>query len=178
MSNLSHTWWAGKSAVVGFLAGLSCGLLVLGLGGRLVMSIIAFALRGQVEWDFGGTLQVVGLGVALGPPAGVAFSAVAGHLPGGWLSRGTVFGIACCAVLTSVYFLRPAGPVELRTAPVLGSLLFGALVITFGPVLAITVHGFRHLLTPLRPPHPAVGLAVALTTLACFVLAFYALLSR
>lgn len=178
MTNLSDTWWAGKSAIVGFLAGVLCGLLMLGLGGRLAMSVIALDLRGQVEWDFGGTLQVVLLGWALGPPAGVAYAAIEHRLPGGWLSRGTVLGVACCAAHTSLYFLRPAGPVELRTAPVLGSLLFGGLLIAFGPVLAITVRWLQGVLGPLRPANRAVGLVIPLTTLGCLVLALSALISR
>lgn len=165
----------GRSVVAGFLAGLVSGLVVLGLGGRLAMSVIALSLRGQMQWDLMGTLQVVVLGAAFGPPAGIAYSALEARLPGGWLMKGGLFGVAFCAALTAVYFFRPAGPVELQAAPVLGGVLFGALVIAFGPVLAITMQVVRR---PLSSPHPALTAIVAVTTVGCLVLALSALISR
>jgi hypothetical protein len=178
MSDLDRSWRAGKPTIVGFLAGLPCGLVVLGFGGRLVMSIIALVLGARVEWDLAGTLQVVILGAALGPPAGVLYAAVEARLPGTWFVRGTLFGTGCCAALTAVYFLRPAGPVELETAPVVGSILFGALVIVFGPVLAATVSVIGRRLETSRTPHPALGIAVILAAFGCLALALFALISR
>lgn len=175
LSTVSRSRWVGRPVVAGFLAGLVCGFLVLGLGGRLAMSVIAFSLRGRMQWDLVGTLQVVMLGAALGAPAGLAYSALETRLPGGWLMKGGLFGIGCCAALTAVYFLRPAGPVELQTAPVLGSVLFGALVIAFGLVLAVTVQWCRRLL---NPAHPAITVTVAVATVGCLVLSLYALISR
>lgn len=173
-----RTWWGGRPGIVGLLGGMLCGLVVLGLGGRLAMSAIAVAIGVRVQWDFAGTMQVVILGTGLGPPAGVAYVALERHLPGGRVTRGFIFGAAYLAVLTALYFLRPAGPIELDAAPFLGSFLFGGLVVVFGATLALTVGWLDKRLPASHTASSLVGALVFALIAGSLTLALFALVSR
>jgi len=124
----------------GLLAGLAAGTLlgglVLGVGGRLAMTAIQVSDGFPSEWSWGGTWQVIIPGLTLGPAAGLAYSVLRPTLPGSAVARGAVFGVVHGAFWAAVYFLRPAGPVELSAAPRLGGALFAGLLLAFGVTLA------------------------------------------
>lgn len=156
--------------------GFVSALVVLGLGGRIAMSGIAIALGSPLEWSVGGTLQVIVLGAALGPPAGALYVLCRRRLPAHPVASGLVFGVAGGAALVAIYFLRPAGPVELNAAPVLSGFLFGALLLLFGVVLALVYGGDDP--PEIRVTSPFVGIATLLLTLGPLALALFALISR
>jgi len=47
-------------------AGLASGLLILGVGGRIAMRVVAYTASDPLRFTLGGTLQVVALGAAWG----------------------------------------------------------------------------------------------------------------
>lgn len=118
--------------------GLVLGTVILGLGGRLLMSGIAASLGAPISYDPVGTVQVVGLGAAMGAPAGAVYAVLRSRLPGGLWRRALVFGALHGALWVAVYFLRPAGPVELRAAP-RSAWFFGLLLMAFGAALVRVV---------------------------------------
>lgn len=172
------TWLSGRQALVAFAAGLSAGLVVLGIGGRLAMSLIALALGLKLHWSWGGSAQVILLGAALGPAGGLLLAAVRDRLPGPTLIQGLIFGGVFGGIWTAVYFLRPAGPFELSVAPVLGSVSFGGLMLLFGVVLSATLSRLDSYPSDSRTWPRAVGVVVALVTLFGIGLGLYALMSR
>ncbi len=162
----------------GFLSGLAAGALVLGLGGRLVMSLLVLVQGGQPEWSLGGTAQVVILGTAMGPPAGVLFALVKRRLPSGLLHRGLTFGAVHGAIWVGAYFLRPTGPVELRAAPVRGAILFGVLLLGFGVTLAALDHALSRPVPDPRRRNVPLNVAIGIAALGALVVAVLALVSR
>jgi hypothetical protein len=176
--NRTLTWLSGRKALVGFTAGLGAGFVVLGLGGRFVMSLIALALGQRLDWSWGGSVQVIVLGTALGPAGGLLLAAIQDRLPGSTPIKGVIFGGLFGGVWTAIYFLRPAGPVELLVSPVLGSVLFGGLLVLFGVALTATVSLLETHTANARTSRPAVGFLVVLATLFAAGLGLYALVSR
>jgi hypothetical protein len=162
----------------GFWAGLLHGVLILGVGGRLAMSVIGATAGAHPNWSLGGTLQVVILGAAIGPPAGIAYAAIRQWLPGPAPARGLMFGALNATVWVAVYFFRPAGPVELQASPVLGSALFGALLLGFGIGLAVTEERLRRAPRPFPRGWRIPPLILWLVTLGSLALAAFALVGR
>lgn len=66
MSNL-------RNAALGALAGMVAGALCLGLGGRLVMRLLATMTSRDPAFSAGGTLEVVAYGAIVGTVSGAAF---------------------------------------------------------------------------------------------------------
>lgn len=61
----------------GALAGTIAGLVILGIGGRLVMSFIAWRAAIPVGYTVGGTLEVIVTGVLFGLGGGLIYGALA-----------------------------------------------------------------------------------------------------
>lgn len=78
----------------------------------------------------------------------------------------------------TVYFSRPAGPIELLAAPVLKSILFGGLLLLFGLGLATTESRLGKFLPGCHSFPPSVEIFVSLDAVACIGLALYALIFR
>jgi hypothetical protein len=78
--------------------GTGSGALLLGVGGRFAMRLIALAGGRPGSFSLRGTLTVVLAGAVAGLVGGVLFWAVQRYLPGHTLSRGAVFGILCLAI--------------------------------------------------------------------------------
>ena len=133
-------------------AGLVAGTLVLGIGGRLLMTLIQISAGHPSSWSVAGTWQVVSPGLMLGPGAGLLFSVARPRLPRGVAAGGLTFGLAHGLLWVAIYFLRPAGPVELSAAPVLAGVLFGLLLLGFGWALAWLEQRWRPAWGRVRPP--------------------------
>ena len=95
------------------LAGAAVGLLILGVGGRYVMRVIAVR-NGQVPlWTIGGTVTVKAMGVLSGAAGGAIRAAAAAWLPGRaphWVGTG-IFALAC--LFLTLRGLSPLEPVRL-----------------------------------------------------------------
>lgn len=163
--------------LLGTLAGLLAGFVVLGFGGRLVMTAIGLILGARPDWSLAGSLQVIVLGAALGPPSGLLYGLVRCRLPHPSHGTGLLFGALFGSAIVAVYFLRPAGPVELQAAPRVGALLFGGLLLLFGVSLEATLRRLEHAGSHFQP-----GLLALVATFAfsigCFGLGLWALISR
>jgi hypothetical protein len=136
--------WAARTLAKGMLPGLIAGVIVGGVGSRVVMRIMALtsesAARGMTT-DFGatvgkvttgGTLFLLIAGAVLGMAGGIAYLAIRDLLPGrGWI-RGLVFGVLVLAV-SGRFLVDPGNPDFLILSPAgLAVTLFAALPILYG----------------------------------------------
>lgn len=129
------TW---KKAGIGLLAGLVGGL-VLGIGGRLAMALIAVAAGRAPAFSLGGSAEVLLTGIAIGAPAGVVFIAARQYLSrlGRW--KGALFG-----ALVFVLLVLVPPPAARSAAAGVGQLpltlgLFGALFMVHGMVVEAVI---------------------------------------
>jgi hypothetical protein len=136
--------WAAPSLAKGMLPGLIAGVVVGGIGSRVIMRIMALtsapAVRGA-ETDFGatvgqitlgGTLFLLILGGILGMAGGIAYLAVRKLLPGPRWAEGLVFGVLVLALVGRLLVV-PDNPDFLILSPAgLAVALFSALPILFG----------------------------------------------
>jgi hypothetical protein len=151
--------WAARSLAKGMLPGLIAGVVVGGIGSRLIMRVMTLtsvpAVRGA-ETDFGatvgeitlgGTLFLLILGGILGIAGGIAYLAIRKLLPGPAWVEGLVFGVLLLALVgrflvvpdnADFLILSPAGlAVALFSAlPILYGLLFVPLHRLFEPRIA------------------------------------------
>lgn len=119
------TQWPRTLATV--IYGAALGTLILGVGGRLAMRVIAMATSGTTGFSFGGTLTVVFLGAASGAMAGAVLSVTRVMLPR-WPAAQTITFWLLLAAMT----LRGLRPLDtLRVA------LFLPLVLLLGILLQI-----------------------------------------
>ncbi len=146
---------------LGVLGGIAAGLLVSGIGGRLVMRILAVvngekagvlteneAVSGQIT--AGGTLfLIIIVGVVTGIIGGLIYVVLRRWLPGSGLLRGVVFGLVLFCFFGSVFF-DPAnvdfalfGPRPLSVG------LFALLFLLYGVVASILVERFDQYVPPL-----------------------------
>jgi hypothetical protein len=171
-------WLSSRNALVACMAGLCVGLVVLGIGGRIAMLLVALSLGLRLHWSWGGTAQVVLVGAAVGPVGGLLLAAIYDRLPGSPPVKGAIFGALFGGAWTAIYFLRPAGPMELSVSPVLGAVLFGGLLLLFGVTLTVTLSRLDSHISNARTATLAIGVVVTLVTLFGTGLGLFALLSR
>ena len=143
-----------RTACIGVVAGAIAGVLVAGLGGRLVMRILAATSGSDVqgiqtqaeqvvgEVTFGGTLFLVLFAGVLGAGLGVGFVAVRRWLPKrAWLA-GLTFGVVGIALVRPLELLDP-GSIDFDFVHPLALAVPLLLVIPllYGVVLASAVEG-------------------------------------
>jgi len=124
---------------VGLIAGLAGGL-VLGLGGRIIMRILAIVAQTGAGFSVGGTIEVLLTGVFIGVPAALVFVFVRKHIPLPGLQRGVLFGVVLFLLLVLVPppAARSASSGLTEVAPyTLG--LFGVLFVVYGIVVEMVV---------------------------------------
>lgn len=127
---------------VGLLAGLAGGL-VLGVGGRVAMRLIALGAGLEPGFSWGGTGEVVATGLLIGVPAAIAFVALRRFIPGPGIWRGAAFGALLFLALVAV----PLPAAELASESV-GRLLltvglFGPLFLLYGVVIELVLRRLR-----------------------------------
>ncbi|AKA36223.1 hypothetical protein [Flagellimonas lutaonensis] len=125
-----------KRAFLGFLAGLLAGTLVLGIGGRLAMRGIALmgGLKGGFSW--GGTMEVVLLGLIIGAISGTIYGVLSNYLFKNKWSAGGLYGLLA---FVAILVLPIEGKGAAKGFPDLQvpiSLIFGGLHVVYGVVLA------------------------------------------
>lgn len=107
------------------------GGVLLGVGGRVVMRLIALGAGVPPGFSLGGTVEVIATGVLIGAPAALLWLAVRRWL-GGRLWRGAAYGALVLAALTLVP--PPAARSAFSGVGDLGLTLglFGPLFVLFG----------------------------------------------
>lgn len=130
------------------LAGLASGLVVLGVGGRVAMRLLALAAGREPQFGAEGTFGIIVIGGALGTVGGLLFALVAPRLPRSRALAGAIHGTLVLAVLAPL--LPPAVREEieaLKSHLVLAASTFWLLFALYGIALATLADG-----APARPP--------------------------
>ena len=97
-----------RNGLVAILAGAATGVVLLGAGGRLAMSLFAIASGRPSAFTFGGSMSVVFSGAIAGAVGGLLLALVHRFLRGGFWLRGLAFGVLC--YLIAVPGFRPPQP--------------------------------------------------------------------
>ena len=118
-----------KSILPSVIAGAIVGLIVLGVGGRVMMRVIAHWEGRQPVLSPGGTFTVVMMGMVAGAAAGIVYGLIRRFIKNYPLQIATFF--AFCVVLT----LR--GVNELLGKP---KLLFVAITLVFCTIVTFVLH--------------------------------------
>jgi hypothetical protein len=105
------------------LLGIALGVLILGIGGRIAMRVIAHATRAAAGFSFGGTMTVVFMGAVSGLAGGLIYAVLARVLPDRVAPRAVIFGIIL--TLLTLRGASPATPLTLSLFLPL-ALLYGA----------------------------------------------------
>ena len=121
------------------LVGTVVGLLILGVGGRIAMRVIAHATNATPGFSLGGTMTVVLMGAASGAAGGVIYAVLARFVSDRALIRGAVFGVIL--TLLTLRGTSPSTPLTLS--------LFLPLAWMYGAVLDY-LH--RRRFVPSAPP--------------------------
>ncbi len=121
------------------LAGFVSGLLVLGIGGRALMRLLAFATPEDPRFTWYGTLQIIVLGALWGLLTGPLILAAPSRLRESQLGA-VVFSLVIFA-LAAIPFLLYSGFIGSLVAPTsflwLGALSFPALFVAWGAVFFV-----------------------------------------
>jgi hypothetical protein len=162
-----------RTAAIGALAGLTAGLIVGGVGGRLAMRAVVLATSRFPTESATGTVGILVVGAVLGATLGLLYVALRRWLPRGWRAPGLIYGLILLAVPGVAFFVEGLfhADSELREGPVaLGIGLFSLLIVGYGLALAGLVAWLDHRLPPASTGRPLAlagyGLA-ALLGLAC-----------
>jgi len=96
------TW---RRALLTVLYGTVLGTLILGVGGRVAMRVIAMATSGTTGFSFGGTMTVVFLGAAAGAVTGVILAVTRAGLARWPTAQTVIFWLVLVAI--TLRGLRP-----------------------------------------------------------------------
>ena len=121
----------------GAIAGMVLGALVLGLGGRLVMRILALAIARDPLFSIGGSLEVIAYGAIIGMASGAVFVLAHPILPERWWIAGMIMAAVTYAgtILTlPAHIADTARPFASMMPAVLA--LFGMCFLVFGLAMA------------------------------------------
>jgi MFS family permease len=86
-----------KRAIVLGLVGFIVGLVVLGLGGRILMRLLAFVTPEPPRFTLGGTLQIIGAGAVWGGITAPLLMVVRKYRPRFGRAFGSLFGMVVMA---------------------------------------------------------------------------------
>ena len=122
-----------RNLVIGAILGAALGALILGLGGRIVMRILAVTIAREPTFSIGGSLEVIAYGAIVGLVSGGAFALAQAILPerrwvGGLLLA--AFAYAGTIATLPAHIADTATPFADRMPAVL--LLFGLCFLLFG----------------------------------------------
>lgn len=183
----NHLLFLWRLVGIGTLSGLIAGIIMGGIGGRVVMRIIAVAggsaIAGQItengnivgEVTAGGTLEVLVFGgVLFGVLGGILYVAIGRWLPGSTRWKGLAFGTVLLLTFGSILIQGDAKSDFSRFVPLLSTGLFASLFLLFGlAIVPITQRVDRSVLPvssitmPTRPTY--VRLAIASLPLIVWV---------
>lgn len=123
--------------VVGALAGAALGALFLGLGGRIVMRILAIIIAREPTFSIGGSLEIIAYGALVGMVSGAVFALARPILPEQWPLGGLLLAAIAypVTILTlPAHIADTARPFAAMMPTVLA--LFGFCFLLFGAGLA------------------------------------------
>ena len=129
-----------KKIALGLICGLIVGAAILGVGGRIVMSVIALMGNLTPTWSLGGSVDVIVFGALVGAAMGLVYVFVQKYLPGPRLVKGLLAGLLLFGTMA---LIRPASAQSAMagfttlTIPVL--LMFGTICLIYGAALAAVV---------------------------------------
>ncbi|MGI8424727.1 MAG: hypothetical protein ACR2NO_11575 [Chloroflexota bacterium] len=144
-----------RATTVGLLSGALAGLLV-GVGARIAMRLIALAGSQPPVLNIGGTLTVLVTGIAYGIAGGVIYGAVRERLPGTGASKGLAFGLLVLLLFGPVYFLADQVG-ELHVAPLVDIATFSLLFVLGGVIIGVAAESLERRLPPFGLRATAVG---------------------
>ncbi len=156
--------------IMGILGGIATGFLVGGVGGRLIMRILAIANgdiagviteNGNVSGEItaGGTLGlIIIVGLISGVVGGLVYVVVRRWLPGGGLLKGIAFGLVLLCFFGTIV-LDPDNVDFILFTPRLSVGLFALLFLLYGVVASLFVDRLDRYVPPLftRLPITVVG---------------------
>ena len=116
----SHNPW-----ILDLVLGITLGLAILGIGGRVAMRVIAHATDAPPGFSLGGTMTVVFMGAVSGAAGGVIYAVLARFLPDRAVIRSVVFGVIL--TLLALRGTSPSTPLTLSLFLPL-AWLYGALL--------------------------------------------------
>ena len=119
-AHLARSPWVFAPAV-----GIALGFVILGIGGRIAMRVIAQETNVAPGFSLGGTMTVVFMGAVSGAAGGAIYAVLARFLPHRVTLRALIFGVIL--VLLTLRGLSPATPLSLSLFLPL-TILFGALM--------------------------------------------------
>jgi hypothetical protein len=129
-----------KRIKLGILSAIAGGF-VLGIGGRIIMTLIAIS-EGSVESPtLGGSIEVLLTGIIIGVPARLVFSGLRKYLPFKGLWRGALWGAVLFMILV-VFVPEPASSAISGIGSHIIPLtigLFGLLFIVYGLVMEAVI---------------------------------------
>lgn len=131
-----------KRIFFGLLAGIIAGTLIIGIMGRLAMRVIALmgGLRGGFSW--GGTMEVVLLGLIIGAISGAIYALLQYYLFNNKLLTGALYGLL---VFAAILLLPIEGKGAAKGFPDLQVpiyLIFGVLLTVYGVLLVFLLEKF------------------------------------
>ena len=133
-----------KKSAIGLGCGLIFGFLILGIGGRLLMRLIAMLAHVKPDLSFGGTLEVIAFGLLVGLPSGLIFVWIGRFIPGGHLLKGSIYGVLVFLVIVLLPGEAMKAALGFRELLPVTVAMFAALFTVFGIVLAKTVKKLDH----------------------------------
>jgi hypothetical protein len=126
-----------RGIVGGLLAGVASGILLLGLGGRLAMRVLALIAHRPTHFGLKATLGILLIGAILGGLASLGYTLVLRQARGAPALKGALYGSFLFAVLIP---LQPAAIQEeivaFRGHLAVAGLLFWAVCVGYGVMLA------------------------------------------
>ena len=129
-----------KLMIAGLIAGIMVGIVVLGLGGRLLMRLIALIGGLTPGISLGGTLEVVAFGGITGGFAGITYGFIHAILPkNSWL-KGIAFGLLIYGFLLLIPFDSKMVANGFPQLKLLIYILFGALCLLYGLLVIPAIH--------------------------------------
>ena len=134
-----------RMVIMGILGGIAAGLLVGGIGGRLIMRILVLNHFGNTgEITAGGTFAVIIAAGIFGVVGGLVYGLIRRWLPGGGLLKGIVFGLVLLCFFGTA-LLDPDNVLSPRLSVVLFALLFPL----YGVVASLFIERFYRYVPPL-----------------------------
>lgn len=130
------------------LLGGAVGLVVLGIGGRIVMRVIAHRTGAAPSFTLGGTLSIVAVGAAAGA-LGALF-----HLLASAIARRVAGGSTAVRLLVFFALLALVTIRGLHGSPPASAALFWPLVLVYGVTLDRALGRFRDVTRLARPVSP------------------------
>ncbi|MGI9551192.1 MAG: hypothetical protein ACR2MT_08340 [Aurantibacter sp.] len=140
-----------KRISTGLISGLVAGMLIIGMGGRLAMRIIALLGGQQGGFSWGGTLDVVAFGLITGAISGVIYGMIEKYGFSTKLLNGGLYGIL---LFVALLVLPIEGKGAAKAFPDLQLsiyLIFGVTLIVYGIILAYAYKRCLRLVTKSNP---------------------------